>query len=48
MEEILLSSMKDAMFKFYITANVKERAKRRFIEYKKLKKHYIQRSVKKP
>jgi len=30
--------MKDAMFKFYITANIKIRAKRRFIEFKKLKK----------
>ncbi len=30
--------MKDAMFKFYITANVKIRAKRRFLEYKKLGK----------
>ena len=26
------------MFKFYITANLKTRAKRRYIEYKKLKK----------
>ena len=30
--------MKDAMFKFYITANLKVRAKRRFLEYKKLNK----------
>ena len=30
--------MKDAMFKFYITANLKTRAKRRFLEYKKLRK----------
>ena len=30
--------MKDAMFKFYITANLKIRARRRFNEYKKLKK----------
>ena len=30
--------MKDAMFKFFITANLKTRAKRRFLEYKKLKK----------
>ena len=30
--------MKDAMFKFYITANLKVRAKRRFNEFKKLKK----------
>ena len=37
--------MKDAMFKFYITANVKERAKRRFIEYKKLKKNITFKEV---
>ena len=30
--------MKDAMFKFYITANLEIRAYRRFLEYKKLKK----------
>ena len=30
--------MKDAMFKFYITANLKVRAKRRFMEFKKLRK----------
>ena len=30
--------MKDAMFKFFITASVKTRAKRRFKEYKRLKK----------
>ncbi|MDC3043040.1 (d)CMP kinase [Candidatus Pelagibacter sp.] len=30
--------MKNAMFKFYITANLKVRAKRRFKEFKKLKK----------
>ena len=30
--------MKDAMFKFYITANLQVRAKRRFYEFKKLKK----------
>ena len=30
--------IKDADFKFYITANIKERAKRRFKEYKGLKK----------
>ena len=30
--------MKDAMFKFYITANLKVRAKRRFDEFRKLKK----------
>ncbi len=31
--------MKDAMFKFYITANLKVRARRRYIEFKKLKKN---------
>ena len=30
--------MKDAMFKFYMTANLKIRARRRFMEFKKLKK----------
>ena len=30
---------RDAMFKFFITANLKTRAKRRFEEYKKLKKN---------
>ena len=31
--------MKDAMFKFYITANVKVRARRRFNEFRKIKKN---------
>ena len=31
--------MKNAMFKFFITANIKTRAKRRFHEYKKLNKN---------
>ena len=31
--------MKDAKFKFYITANIYVRAKRRYLEYKKLKKN---------
>ncbi len=31
--------MKDAMFKFYITANLKVRARRRYNEFKKLKKN---------
>ena len=31
--------MKDAMFKFFITANLKTRAIRRYKEYKSLKKH---------
>ena len=30
--------MKNAMFKFYITANLETRARRRYLEYKKLKK----------
>ena len=30
--------MKNAMFKFYITACLETRAKRRYLEYKKLKK----------
>ena len=30
--------MKDAMFKFYITANIKTRARRRFKEYQSLNK----------
>ena len=33
--------MKDAMFKFYITANLNIRAKRRYMEFKKLKKKII-------
>jgi len=36
--DIITVQVKDAMFKFFITANVKTRAKRRFKEYKKLKK----------
>ena len=36
--------MKDSMFKFYVTANLKVRARRRFMEFKKLRKKitYIQ------
>ena len=30
--------MKDAMFKFYVTANLQVRAKRRYLEFRKLKK----------
>ena len=37
--------MKDAMFKFYITANLKIRAKRRYYEYKKLKKNLTYKDV---
>ena len=35
--DIITVQLKDAMFKFYITASLKVRAKRRFNEYKKLK-----------
>ena len=35
--DIITVQMKDAMFKFYITANLKVRAKRRFYEYQNLK-----------
>ena len=37
--DITSVQLKDAMFKFFITASVKTRAERRFKEYKKLKKH---------
>ena len=37
--DIITVQVKDAMFKFFITANLKTRAKRRFEEYKKLKKN---------
>ena len=36
--DITSIQVKDAMFKFYITANVEERARRRFSEYKDLNK----------
>ena len=36
--DIITVQVKDAMFKFFITANLKTRAKRRFKEYKALKK----------
>ncbi len=36
--DIITVQVKDAMFKFFITANIKIRAKRRYEEYKKLKK----------
>ena len=36
--DIITVQVKDAMFKFYIKANIKIRAKRRFIEYKELNK----------
>ena len=34
--DIITVQMKDAMFKFYISASINVRAKRRFEEYKKL------------
>ena len=37
--------MKDAMFKFYITANLEVRAKRRFVELRKLKKRISYKEV---
>jgi cytidylate kinase len=36
--DIITVQMKDAMFKFFITASLKERAKRRYKEYKNLNK----------
>ncbi len=36
--DIITIQMRDAMFKFFITANIKIRAQRRYEEYKKLKK----------
>ena len=38
--DITSVQLKDAMFKFFITASLKTRAKRRYYEYKKLKKKY--------
>ena len=37
--DIITVQVKDAMFKFFITANVKVRARRRFHEHKKLKQN---------
>ena len=37
--------MKDAMFKFYITANLNVRARRRYLELKKLKKRILYKDV---
>ena len=36
--DIITVQVKDAMFKFFITADIKVRARRRFNEYKSLKK----------
>ena len=43
--DIITVQVKDAMFKFYITANIKIRAKRRFIEYKELNKKITYKQV---
>ena len=43
--DIITVQVKDAMFKFYITANLKIRAKRRYIEYKKLNKKISYKEV---
>ena len=43
--DIITVQVKDAMFKFYITASLQIRARRRFIEYKKLKKNITYKEV---
>ena len=43
--DIITVQVQDAMFKFYITANLKIRAKRRFDEYKSLKKKITYKEV---
>ncbi len=43
--DIITVQMKDAMFKFYITANLSVRARRRFDEYKSLKKKITYKEV---
>ena len=43
--DIITIQVKDAMFKFYITASLKVRAKRRFKEYKELNKKMTYREV---
>ncbi len=43
--DIITVQMKDAMFKFYITASVKTRARRRFEEYKNLNKKITYKEV---
>ncbi len=43
--DIITVQVKDAMFKFYITASLKIRAKRRYEEYKKLNKKIPYREV---
>ena len=43
--DIITIQVKDAMFKFFITANVKIRAKRRFNEYRELNKEITYKDV---
>ena len=43
--DIITVQVKDAMFKFYITANITIRAKRRYNEYKKLNKKITYKEV---
>ena len=43
--DIITVQVKDAMFKFYITANLKIRAKRRYIEFKELNKKITYKEV---
>ncbi len=43
--DIITVQMKDAMFKFFITANQKTRARRRYLEYKKLNKKITYKDV---
>ena len=49
--DIITVQVKDAMFKFFITANIQTRAKRRFNEYKELNKkityHEVLKSLRK-
>ena len=43
--DIITVQVKDAMFKFFITANLKTRARRRYIEYKRLNKKITYKEV---
>ncbi len=43
--DIITVQVRDAMFKFYITANIKIRARRRYNEYKKLNKKITYKEV---
>tara|TARA_E500000331_G_C16852102_1_gene538211 strand:- start:251 stop:613 length:363 start_codon:yes stop_codon:yes gene_type:complete len=43
--DIITVQVRDAMFKFYITASLKVRSKRRFKEYKNLKKKITYKEV---